>query len=239
MLRRFCCFIVLGAVGVSLHMRAEARQPTGRAVLLIVDDLHLDFRSTPRLRELAARLVRPIIREGNLCGLVSTGTSGVSVTPTIDAAALDLAITRLVGNGLKLSETFATAFAANVEREQRARAIGAFSTAADAIDTAAASHAGRPLSVLYVSGGYDNGVVFEADRLVQSARRAKVAVNTIELRGVVNAAAPQGISQADWDVHVAVMKGSLSALASQTQGVAAFRADDVDVLLSRIAQPGR
>jgi len=230
---------VLAAVGVSLHVRAEAQQPPGRVVLLIVDDLHLEFRSTPRLRELAARVVRPMIREGNPCGLVSTGTSGVSVAPTIDAAALDLAITRLVGNGLLPREILGPPFAANLEGELRARATAAFSTAADAINAAAASQPGRPLSVLYVSGGYDDGVVFEADRLVQSARRAKAGVNTIDLRSIVNPAAPQGVSQTDWDAHAAVMKGSLSALASQTQGVAAFTADDVDLLVSRITQPVR
>ena len=36
-----------------------------------------------------------------------------------------------------------------------------------------------------------------------------------------------------------LMKGRVSALANQAQGVTAFTADDVDVLVSRITQPGR
>lgn len=222
---------VLAASHFALPVSAEAQQMQPATVLVIVDDLHLDFRATPRLRELAGQIVQSLVREGKPLGLISTGASGVSVPPTTERATLDQAITRLVGNALKLSEALD-------ERETRARATTVFSTAAEAID-AAAARGGQSLAVLYVSGGYDDGLVFEADRLVTSARRAKVALNTIDLPAFVSASAPQGIAQADWDARVAVRQGSLSALASQTQGTASFTAADVNLLLARVTSPGR
>jgi VWFA-related protein len=101
------------------HARAAARtgpggnhppvaRPTndaaGRVFLLFVDDLHMDFQQTPRIRDLFRKMLKNLIHDGDMWGMVSTGTSSISIDLTYDRALLDDAINRISGNGLKPTE---------------------------------------------------------------------------------------------------------------------------------------
>ena len=54
---------------------------TPRAFLLVVDDLHLDFRNTPRLRKILQDLLAAAAREEDTWALVTTGISSIRVAP--------------------------------------------------------------------------------------------------------------------------------------------------------------
>jgi VWFA-related protein len=68
--------------GVILPPSRPRSDTTGRIFLLIVDDMHLDFRNTGRIRELFKRISRDLIHEGDMFCIVSTGPSSIAVDPT-------------------------------------------------------------------------------------------------------------------------------------------------------------
>ena len=43
--------------------------------LLFIDDLHLGFRETPRTRDLLKKMLKNLIHDGDMFGIVTTGTS--------------------------------------------------------------------------------------------------------------------------------------------------------------------
>src|SRR5204862_1618899 len=129
-----------------------------RAFLLFIDDLHLDFRQTPRTRALMQRLLRDVARDTDVWSVVTTGTSSVNVSPTTDVTAINAAVSRVTGNGLKPSERVpATPGSSALELQRRASV--SFATATRAIETIAAAAPRASLTVLYVSDGYDASVV--------------------------------------------------------------------------------
>ena len=50
----------------------------GHLFFHVVDDLNLDFRTTPHTRELVARVLDAVVRDGDLVGMVSTGPSAAA-----------------------------------------------------------------------------------------------------------------------------------------------------------------
>jgi len=100
---RIAVFVVLSAL---LSAGAWAQQPagTGRTVLIVIDDLHLDFRLTPRMREFLKRFAADAFRDGDLVGIVSTGHSSISERYTSDPRVLQSAIDRMTGGGLRPDE---------------------------------------------------------------------------------------------------------------------------------------
>ena len=87
--------------GIILPRNRPTNDAAGRVFLLFIDDLHLDFRSTPRTRDLLKRMLRLLIHEGDMFGIVSTGTSSISEQLTYDRQVLESAIARITGGGLK------------------------------------------------------------------------------------------------------------------------------------------
>ena len=89
------------------HHPAAARptnDASGRIFLIFVDDLHLDFRNTGRIRELFKKIAKELIHEGDMFGIVSTGPSSISIDMTYDRKRLDEAINKISGAGLKPKE---------------------------------------------------------------------------------------------------------------------------------------
>src|SRR5678816_4754150 len=86
--------------GIILPRSRPTNDAAGRVFLLFIDDLHLDFRSTPRTRDLIKRMMRLLIHEGDMFGIVSTGTSSISEQLTYDRQILESAIARVPRRGL-------------------------------------------------------------------------------------------------------------------------------------------
>ncbi len=59
--------------------------------LIFIDDLHLDFRMTPRTRDLMKRMLKNLVHDGDMFGIVSTGTSSISEQLTYDRQVLEAA----------------------------------------------------------------------------------------------------------------------------------------------------
>jgi VWFA-related protein len=158
--------------GIILPRNRPTNDAAGRVFLLFIDDLHLDFRSTPRTRDLLKRMMRLLIHEGDMFGIVSTGHSSISEQLTYDRQILESAISRVTGGGLKAKEIIEGMQGAQGPTELRHRAHVAFSTAYDLMKNLEKLQ-NRRKAVIYLSSGYDFNP-FETSRLEEQARRMHV-----------------------------------------------------------------
>lgn len=127
--------------------------PSARvAWLIFVDDLHLDFVSTGRLRDILRTVTSSLGEGGALVGFRSSGPSTVSLAPTADPVARNAAIRRIVGNGLRPAD-FLMGTAPPASRELRYRAHTSVSVLHSAV--ASLANAGTPKKhIIYVSNGF-------------------------------------------------------------------------------------
>jgi VWFA-related protein len=164
--------------GIILPRNRPTNDAAGRIFLLFIDDLHLDFQSTPRTRDLLKRMLRSLIHEGDMFGIVTTGTSSISEQLTYDRQILDSAIQKVTGGALKPKEIIDANQGSQGPAELRHRAHVAFSTAYDLMKNLERVQ-NRRKAVLYISSGYDFNP-FETSRLEEQARRMNV--ETAELQ---------------------------------------------------------
>ena len=149
--------------GIILPVSRPTNDAAGRVFLLFVDDLHMDFQNTPRIREIFRKMLKNLIHDGDMWGMVSTGTSSISIDLTYDRALLDDAINRISGNGLKPSEIIKGQEGADGPIELRYRAHVAFTTGNQLMQNLEKLH-NRRKAVIWVSSGYDFNP-FEKSRL--------------------------------------------------------------------------
>ena len=149
--------------GIILPVARPTNDAAGRVFLLFVDDLHMDFQQTPRIREIFRKMLKNLIHDGDMWGMVSTGTSSISIDLTYDRALLDDAINRISGGGLKPSEIIKGQEGADGPVELRYRAHVAFTTANQLMQNLEKLH-NRRKAVIWVSSGYDFNP-FEKSRL--------------------------------------------------------------------------
>src|SRR5215831_19430039 len=81
---------------------------SGRVFLFFVDDLHLQFQNSGRVRELFKKISTKLVHEGDLFGIVSSGSSSISIDMTYDRKRIDEAIAKIAGSGLKPTEIIQT-----------------------------------------------------------------------------------------------------------------------------------
>ena len=86
--------------GIILPPSRPTSDASGRIFLIFVDDLHLDFRNTGRIRELFKKIAKDLIHDGDMFGIVSTGPSSLAIDMTYDRKRLDQAIEKISGAGL-------------------------------------------------------------------------------------------------------------------------------------------
>ncbi|MBA2354873.1 MAG: VWA domain-containing protein [Acidobacteria bacterium] len=140
--------------GMVLPPPRPVNDAAGRIFLLFVDDLHLDFRNTPRIRELFKKVSTTLIHDGDMFGIVSTGPSSLSVDLTYDRKRLDEAIKRISGSGLKPADILEAPQGSQGNQELRYRAHVAFSTASDLMRELEKVQ-NRRKALVFVSNGYD------------------------------------------------------------------------------------
>ncbi len=120
----------------------------------MLDDLHLDFRNTGRVRELMKKIRTQLVHDGDLFGVVSTGPSSIEIPLTYNLKRLDEAMNKITGSGLKPSEILGGGETAEGPTEVRHRAHVAFSTAFDMLQQLGDVR-DRRKSLIYISNGYD------------------------------------------------------------------------------------
>ena len=141
--------------GIILPPVRPTNDAAGRVFILFIDDLHLDFRDTHRVRDLFRRISKTLIHEGDLFGIVSTGTSSIAIDLTYDRTRLEEAINKITGGGLRPSEIISGPDSSSQgPTEVRYRAQVAFSTAGELLRNLE-KLTNRRKAVVYVSNGYD------------------------------------------------------------------------------------
>jgi VWFA-related protein len=140
--------------GIILPAARPTNDAAGRIFLVFVDDLHLDFRNTGRIRELFKKISKELIHEGDMFGVVSTGPSSIAIDLTYDRKRLDEAIKKISGAGLAPKEILDSPEGAQGPPEIRYRAHVAFSTAYEIMGNLQQVH-NRRKAFIYVSNGYD------------------------------------------------------------------------------------
>jgi VWFA-related protein len=155
--------------GIILPPARPTNDAAGRIFMIFVDDLHLDFRNTGRIRELFKKISKELIHEGDMFGIVSTGPSSLAIDLTYDRKRLDQAISKITGSGLAPKDILEVPEGASGPPEVRYRAHVAFSTANEIINKLSQIH-NRRKAFIYVSNGYDFNP-FQDSRKKQEAER--------------------------------------------------------------------
>ena len=174
--------------GIILPQRRPTNDAAGRIFLIFIDDFHLQFRETPRTRELIKKMLRILIHDGDMFGIVSTGHSSISEQLTYDRQILESSIERITGGGLTPKEIMEGQQGSQGPAELRHRAHVAFSTAYDLMRNLEKVQ-NRRKAVIYISSGYDFDPFVEG-RLEEQARRLGIEDGTDE-SGNLTAAAEQ------------------------------------------------
>jgi VWFA-related protein len=162
--------------GIILPQRRPTNDTAGRIFLIFIDDFHLQFRETPRTRELIKKMLRNLIHDGDMFGIVSTGHSSISEQLTYDRQVLESAIERITGGGLTPKEIVQGMQTSQGPAELRHRAHVAFSTAYDLMRNLEKVQ-NRRKAVIYISSGYDFDPFVEG-RLEEQARRLGINDST-------------------------------------------------------------
>jgi VWFA-related protein len=158
--------------GIILPPPRPANDAAGRIFIIFVDDLHLDFRNTGRIRDLFKKISKELIHDGDMFGIVSTGPSSLSVELTYDHKRLDAAIQKISGAGLAPKEILDQPEGAQGVAEIRYRAHVAFSTAYDIMKNLEQVH-NRRKAFIYVSNGYDFSPFQKTRQKLDSERYAR------------------------------------------------------------------
>jgi len=140
--------------GIILPRSRPRNDVSGRIFLFFVDDLHLQFHNTGRVRELFKRISKELVHDGDMFGIVSSGPSSIAIDMTYDKARLEEAIKKIAGNELKPSDIIQGPSGSQGPSEVRYRAHVAFSTVNDILQNLETVH-NRRKALVYVSDGYD------------------------------------------------------------------------------------
>jgi VWFA-related protein len=140
--------------GIILPPSRPKTDVSGRIFLFFVDDLHLQFHNTGRVRELFKKISKNLVHDGDMFGIVSSGPSSIAIDMTYDRTRLDEAIKKMAGNELKPSDIIQGPSGAEGPSEVRYRAHVAFSTVNDVLLQLEQVH-NRRKALVYVSDGYD------------------------------------------------------------------------------------
>ena len=233
-LRRFAVLVPLLALPYADVMTAQ-EVATPRTILIVVDDLHLDFRHTPQLRTLVGQLLRSFVRGIDRADIITTGASASLPTQTRDAPTREAAVARLVGTALRPTDIFATPQASGPSDETAHRALITFTTTARALDALAADPGPAPVHVLFVSTGFLVGETPEREALIAAARRVSATLHTIDPRAFSDPTRPAQVTAAAWEAYLTTTRESLRHMAGETGGMAVFTMDDLAALQKRVA----
>jgi VWFA-related protein len=140
--------------GIILPKKRTVSDVSGRIFLFFVDDQHLQFGNTARVRQLFKKISTELVHEGDLFGIVSSGPSSIAVDMTYDRSQLDEVIKKITGNELKPTEIINGASGPGGPSEIRYRAHVAFDTMLEGLKNLEQVH-NRRKALVWISDGYD------------------------------------------------------------------------------------
>ena len=140
--------------GIILPASRPVNDTAGRIIIFVVDDLHMEFRDTHRVRRLFRDMGKELVHEGDLFGIVSTGTSSIAIDLTYDRTRMEEAANKITGGGLRPSEIIQQSSTGETPQEVMHRANVAFETVYQMLtNLEQAQH--RRKAVVLISNGYD------------------------------------------------------------------------------------
>lgn len=140
--------------GIILPQVRPPADTSGRIILIFIDDLHIEFKLTSRMRQLLKRMSDLLIHEGDLFGVVSTGYSSIAQDMTYDRKRIPEIISKTSGAGLKPADLVRAQSTAEGPAEVKYRANTAFSTAYDVLKNFDKITNRRKIFI-YMSSGYN------------------------------------------------------------------------------------
>lgn len=231
-MRRLMAFAIVVAAAVPT-LGGQTRAP--RTVLLVVDASHIDVRQTPRLRRFPTDLTRGA-RDVDTWALVTTGSPALRVAPSLGGAGVRAAVVRITGNAPTVREQLDAFGDPDRAAIVRRRTLLTDIVVAQAVSDIAESQA-APLSIVFVSDGYDARLVPEMSELVRAAAEARARLVAVSVRDLVSAPEPPPDVRADeWSAYIDATRQSLRTLAEQTGGTAVFSRDAVGTVIAEIAE---
>ena len=227
--------LLSGGCAARSRIAAPAAAPAGVTWLIVVDDLHLDFRKTGYIRNLLRSVSTGLIGDEDSFAMRSTGPSAVAIGPSPDRAILDAAISKVSGGALGVAEI--TVPSRNLTDEIECRLDITFSAASGLLGDVPAPP-GRRRAMLYISNGYETerGRV-RASAFSRAARRAGVIVFAMNVRGATGSQAINNDVDVAFSPRVeASRRWSLRAIAEPTGGFAVLDEMDFAGAMSRIRE---
>jgi len=140
--------------GIILPASRPVNDTAGRIIIFVVDDLHMEFRDTHRVRKLFRDMAKELIHEGDLFGIVSTGTSSIAIDLTYDRTRMEEAANKITGGGLKPSEIIQQSATGETPQEVMHRANVAFETVYQMLTNLEQAQ-NRRKAVVLITNGYD------------------------------------------------------------------------------------
>src|SRR6476660_7698637 len=177
--------------GIILPPSRPTNDAAGRIWMLFVDDLHLDFPNTGRIKDLFKQVSNELVHEGDMFGIVSTGPSSIAIDLTYDRKRLTEAYDKISGAGLKPNEILDAPVGAEGPSEVRYRAHVAFDTAYNIMKTLESVH-NRRKAFIYVSNGYDFDPFSETRKKNDEAKWNEMNPNASSSDGSGNANSSSG-----------------------------------------------
>ena len=226
--------VALALLGVVLLATAPVTHSASApaAWVVFVDDLHLDFRNTGRLRDLVRKVVTEVVGPDDLMTLRASGPSQIGG----DLGSRDFyrpQVSRVTGNGLREDDLLRSDRATVAEIDERFRrtmrgvvgAIGAFESAGH-----------TPRGLILISNGYARDVLATAEgqALLDQVLRHSVKVFAISGRFIESLDMLLAADPDQWAVHQEAERNSLRDLAERTSGFAIITAYELPNALLRI-----
>lgn len=225
-LQRSLQLLAVAAIATTAN-GAAAKQPAV-TWLVFVDDLHLDFPNSGRLRHVVQQVVKQLPADGDVMAMFSSLPSGVSIAPTTDRAPLMAEAKKLVGSGLPLSDILAN----GAEGKRRsALALARLVELVGKVPGGKEDPSPRSrTAIIYVSNGYVTGT---PPPLKMEFSPPIFALDPRLLRD------PSDPVRANWQDYWTKTRDSLRAMAAASGGFVQEENESVDQVIVRIAQAMR
>lgn len=140
--------------GIILPQTRPPADVSGRIIFLFIDDLHIEFKLTPRMRQIVNLIAEKLIHDGDMFAVVSSGYSSIAQDPTYDRKRIPEIVDRIQGGGLTPNDIVTAASTAEGPAQVRYMAGVAFANAYDMLKQLEAIP-NRQKTFIYLSSGYD------------------------------------------------------------------------------------
>ena len=191
---------------------------------IFIDDLHIDFRNTGRVRDGLRAMAAALIREGDTFALSCSGPSQIDFPLTTYRSFLAPALWKVTGNGLRVSDIPPSPDQASL-REVRYRTTTALRAARAALERLIQHRrlSRSPQAFVYMTNGYYAAgpeIRDAVSSLAMRARRARIKVFVIDARAVGAVPSDLDTVSEGWASYLTITQSSLAPLVAQTGGLA-------------------